>query len=300
MKGLFNLSAIVLVVVLLACVLNIQAQDKSSKQNLRVLFVGNSLTYVNNLPEIIAGLARSAKQRKFSYKMVAYPNFSLEDHWNKGEVQKLLAKEKWDYVIMQQGPSAYLDGRTVLIEYAKKFAAPIARAGAKPALYMVWSSADGLREFAGVSANYKAAAKEVSGLFFPVGEAWLEAWRRDPKLNLYGADRFHPNQAGSYLAALVIYQQLYNQSPIGLSFHFRLNFEEEIDLPEKQAKILQGAEMFLGLHPELADRACRFDVALVRRIAANKTFIGESLCSGCSEKGEVLHLIQYLPGAFDS
>ena len=110
------------------------------------------------------------------YKKVAYPNFSLEYQWNKGEEQKLLAKEKWDYVIMQQGPSAYLDGRRVLIEYAKKFAEPIARAGAKPALYMVWSSAVSLREFAGVSANYKAAAKEVNGLFFPAGEAWLEAW----------------------------------------------------------------------------------------------------------------------------
>ena len=237
----FNFCTISLVILLLFSFLNIKAQAKPPKENLRVLFVGNSLTYVNNLPEIIAGLARSAKLRKFSYKMVAYPNFSLEDHWNKGEVQKILAKEKWDYVIMQQGPSAFIDGRVVLVEYAKKFAEPIANAGAKPAFYMVWSSADRLQDFAGVSATYKAAAKEVNGLFIPAGEAWLEAWRRDPKLNLYGADRFHPNQAGSYLAALVIYQQLYNQSPIGLSYHFRLNFEEEIDLPEKQAKILQAA-----------------------------------------------------------
>jgi putative endonuclease len=67
----------------------------------------------------------------------------------------------------------------------------------------------------------------------------------------------------------------------------------------KQAKILQGAEMFVGLHPELADRACRFDVALVRRIAAHKTFVGKTLGSICLENGEYLHLIQYLPAAFD-
>lgn len=220
--------------------LSVNAQDKTSKKELRVLFVGNSLTYVNNLPEIVAQLAKSAKQ-KLAYKMVAYPNYSLEDHWNKGEVQKILAKEKWDFVVMQQGPSAYQDGRVVLVEYAKKYAEPITQAGAKPAFYMVWSSADRIRDFAGVSATYKAAAKEVNGLFFPAGEAWLEAWRREPKLELYSADKFHPNQAGSYLAALVIYQQLYNQSPIGLSYHFRLSFEEEIDLPEKQAKILTKA-----------------------------------------------------------
>jgi putative endonuclease len=68
----------------------------------------------------------------------------------------------------------------------------------------------------------------------------------------------------------------------------------------KQAKILQGAAMFVGLHPELADRACRFDVALVRRVAANKTFVGKTLQSICLENKEYLHLIQYLPAAFDA
>jgi putative endonuclease len=68
----------------------------------------------------------------------------------------------------------------------------------------------------------------------------------------------------------------------------------------KQAKILQGAEMFLGLNPELADRACRFDVALVRRVVVHHKFIGKSLCSICLDNGEVFHLIHYLPGAFDS
>jgi putative endonuclease len=68
----------------------------------------------------------------------------------------------------------------------------------------------------------------------------------------------------------------------------------------KQAQILRGAEMFLGLHPELVDRACRFDVALVRRVVAHQKFIGKSLYSMCLESGEALFLIQYLPGAFDS
>jgi putative endonuclease len=64
----------------------------------------------------------------------------------------------------------------------------------------------------------------------------------------------------------------------------------------KQEKILHGAEVFLGLHPELSDRACRFDVALVRR---GGELIGQALRSTRLESGELLHLIQYLPGAFD-
>ncbi len=218
---------------------NFSAQDNPVKDSkLRVLFVGNSLTYTNNLPEIVANFAKSRKQ-KFAYKMIAYPNFSLEDHWNKGEVQKVLAKEKWDYVVMQQGPSASAEGRQVLVDYTQKFAPDITRAGAKPALYMVWSAADRIGDLAGVSISYQTAAKEVSGLFFPAGEAWIEAWKRDPKLELYSADRFHPSFAGSYLAALVIYQQLFKQSPIGLTRQIRFSFEEVKEIPEKQAKILQ-------------------------------------------------------------
>jgi putative endonuclease len=63
----------------------------------------------------------------------------------------------------------------------------------------------------------------------------------------------------------------------------------------KQAKILHGAEMFLAVHPELADRPCRFDVALVRR----GELVGTSLRSAQSPDGEWLHLIEYLPAAFE-
>jgi putative endonuclease len=63
----------------------------------------------------------------------------------------------------------------------------------------------------------------------------------------------------------------------------------------KQAKILHGAEMFLAIHPEMADRPCRFDVALVRR----GDWTGKSLRSAQIPNGEWLHLINYLPAAFE-
>lgn len=238
-KVLFTIIFLGLSLTVFACS-NFAQNNPTNDGKIRVLFIGNSLTYANNLPEIIANLARSRKQ-KFSYKMIAYPNFSLEDHWNKGEVQKALAKEKWDFVVMQQGPSASQEGKEVLLEYAKKFAPEIAKAGAKPALYMVWSSAERIRDFGGVQANYLLAATEVNGLFFPAGEAWLETWKRDPKIELYSADRFHPSLLGSYLAALVIYQQLYKESPLGLTRKIRFSVEEGFEIPEKQAQILQEA-----------------------------------------------------------
>lgn len=50
---------------------------------LRVLFIGNSLTYSNDLPSIVEAFAKVTGQRAFAYKAIAFPDFSLEDHWNK-------------------------------------------------------------------------------------------------------------------------------------------------------------------------------------------------------------------------
>jgi putative endonuclease len=67
--------------------------------------------------------------------------------------------------------------------------------------------------------------------------------------------------------------------------------------PKKRIKILYGAEMFLGLHPEFTDRACRFDIALVRRSIET---MDECLYAGRTGQGEHLYLLRYLPGAFES
>ena len=45
-------------------------------------------------------------------------------------------------------------------------------------------------------------------MFLPVGDAWLAAWKVNSQQGLYGVDCYHPSQAGTYLAALVIYEKL--------------------------------------------------------------------------------------------
>lgn len=216
-------------------------ETKGSSDELRVLFIGNSLTYTNDLPAIVEALASATKQKRFAHKSVVFPNFSLEDHWNKGDALKAIKKGRWNIVVMQQGPSALSEGRGVLIEYSRLFAEEIRRRGAKPALYMVWPSAARSFDFKGVSESYRQAAKEVSGLVFPVGEAWLSVWRVDPQLRLYSSDGFHPSESGSYLAALVIYERLYSRSPVGLPARLKLRNGTKIEIPDGQAKMLQEA-----------------------------------------------------------
>lgn len=97
-----------------------------------------------------------------------------------------------------------------------------------------------MQDFKGVSESYNQAAKDVGGLMFPVGDAWLATWKVNPSIPLYSADRFHPSVAGTYLAALVIYGQLYDRSPVGLPYKLRLS-SGSIEIPPDQALLLQHA-----------------------------------------------------------
>src|SRR4051812_25382236 len=63
-----------------------------------ILFVGNSYTYENNLPGIVAALAKAAGA-PVAVEMVAAPDFALIDHWNRGSAARSeIAKGGWKYV----------------------------------------------------------------------------------------------------------------------------------------------------------------------------------------------------------
>ena len=177
-----------------------------------ILFIGNSLTATNDLPGMVEALGRAAGV-EVRCTAVAKPGFSLEDHWNDGEARRAIARGGWSYVVLQQGPSALPESRVLLNEYARRFDGEIRRAHARPALLMVWPSADRSGDFEGVSRSYAGAATLVDGLLFPAGDAWRAAWRRDARLALYGPDGFHPSRLGSSLAAMVIVNQLSGRLP---------------------------------------------------------------------------------------
>ena len=164
-----------------------------------------------NLPATVCALARSAG-REAICESVARPDYGLEEHWNDADARRAIARG-WDVVVLQQGPSALPESRRLLIAYARRFDAEIKKAGARTAFYMVWPSRAWRGDFAGVSQSYRAAAKEVNGQLMPAGDAWRAAWAADAGLPLYGPDGFHPSPIGSYLAALVIYEQIFGEPP---------------------------------------------------------------------------------------
>jgi hypothetical protein len=197
----------------------------------RVLFIGNSLTSVNNVPALVAQLA-SATGQPFEYRAVTFDGYSLQDHWNRGDAVRAIGEGKWTFVVLQQGPSALPASQSLLREFVRRFDREIRRAGARTALYMVWPSSERQSDFEGVHSSYAGAAREVGATLLPAGDAWREAWRRDAGLRLYGSDGFHPTLAGSYLAALVIYQGVFDRPASGLP---------PLGLPAGEARLLQEA-----------------------------------------------------------
>lgn len=209
---------------------------------LNVLFVGNSLTYTNDLPGMVEALLDSAAVGPRTIDAVAFPDFGLADHWVRGEAQQQIARGGWDVVAIQQGPSA-TEGRPSLIEYAQRYGEKSRRVGARVALYMVWPSQSRPFDFDGVSESYAMAADSAGGLLFPVGEAWRAAWRRDSTLALYGPDGFHPSRMATYLAALVMFEQLTGRPPVGLpgSLSVRGSATPVVALDPVISRLLQDA-----------------------------------------------------------
>jgi len=69
----------------------------------RILFIGNSLTYWNDLPAMVQSLAAAAK-RRITCQQVAFPDVSLEDHWQRGDAVRAIRRGGWSHVVLQQGP----------------------------------------------------------------------------------------------------------------------------------------------------------------------------------------------------
>jgi hypothetical protein len=215
-------------------------EREAPERGLRVLFIGNSLTYANDLPLIVQALAEAAGQEMY-VDAVTFGGFSLDDHWNNGEALAAIARQRWDFVVLQHGPSSLPSSRAATRSLAKKYDKIIRKAGGRPALYMVWPPLDRFSYFDAVRESYSLAASDVDGVFLPAGEAWRAAWRRDPDAPLYDGDDFHPSVAGSYTAALSIYGMLSGKSPEGLPSTLKLDGGRVIEIPPALAKLLQEA-----------------------------------------------------------
>lgn len=138
---------------------------------------------------------------------------------------------------MQQGPSALPESQVDLRAWAGRFADEIRRRDGRPALFAVWPEVQRSYAFASVAASYCNAALASNSELYRAGTAWKAAWRRNPKLRLWGPDGFHPSPLGSYLAAAVVYGGLTRSMPARLPNLARRRQRANQDLSADRARI---------------------------------------------------------------
>ncbi len=204
---------------------------QSTSKPLQVLFIGNSLTYVNNLPEMLEQLSASAKDDpRIVARMVVAGGATLELHWQIKQAQQAIQIGRWDFVVLQEqstlGPSPLLDGLPTIrspdnfFKFARMFDEVIRQAGARTVFFSTWARRGGPpQNQQALDYAYMHIASELKARVVPVGQAWQEIEKADPSLHLYAPDGSHPSPAGTYLSACLFYAALTGRSPEGLTSH---------------------------------------------------------------------------------
>ncbi len=219
-----------------------------SPPSLRLLFIGNSLTYSNDLPGVVEALG-AANGVAVTTQSKTKADFGLQDHWADKRTRAAVAAGGWDYVVMQQGPSSLPANQANLRKWTQRWAKPIRAGGAQPALLMVWPSTSRLRAFPAVDQAYSDAAVAAEAVLLPAGRAWWSAWQLQPGPALYSSDGFHPDPTGTLLAALVVYAGLTGVLPAELPGELPVgNSQLSID-DDLERVLLQAAATALASTP---------------------------------------------------
>lgn len=194
---------------------------------LRVLFIGNSYTSTNGLPDVFAALVRSGGGA-VEVAMIAPGGATLADHAANPDVTGAIAGTHWTAVVLQeqsQLPASPAAVTTQMLPAASVLADQVRAAGATPYLLQTWAHRDGWPEMgqdrvamqAAINAAYRDVAARTGAIVIPAGEAWAAALAEAPGITLWQDDGSHPALAGTYLAACALYVALTGQRPEGLA-----------------------------------------------------------------------------------
>ena len=234
-------SYLALVAILLAFAGFCLASIHGNAKTVRVLFVGNSLTSVNNLPGMVADIAKS-----HGYRMV-YDSYTpggarLAQHASNANVLQKLKEQPWDFVVLQEQSQfpgfSHKQLSKDVFPYAKRLAEAAKKAHCHTSVvfYMAMARRNGdpankhvsseLLTYEGMQKRvnwcYLEMAKDNHALIAPVGEVWKIIRKQSPDLDLY-SDDIHPNKTGTYLAACVFYATFFRSPSTGSSVPRQVN-----------------------------------------------------------------------------
>ena len=193
----------------------------AAEQPTSILFIGNSYTFMNDMPDIFAAIAKSGGYNLHATTQ-AKPGYSLKEHAEDPQTREALQNKNWDYIILQEksslpflDPEGTTDGISQVMEIT-------AAQDAKLILFLPWAYQSGfpeagLEDYQAMQSKtgevYLELGREFGILVAPVGFAWQSALEQDPALELWSIDGSHPSLLGSYLAANTFYALIFQERP---------------------------------------------------------------------------------------
>ena len=215
---------------------------------MRILFIGNSHTYVNALPyqvrELVNGLLRADSCVAW---MVTSGGKSLAWHAEQPNTVFNIVCNRWDYVVLQQRTHPF-PPYAELVGAVNKLLPHIRQSGAEPLYYVTWKKKEAPEsDQQEITAAFERLARECGGRVVPVGPAWAVARRSCPDIELYAPDGAHASAAGTYLAACVFCRALTGQSTTGLPARIVVNGTVLAELSPDHAAALQRVADSLDL-----------------------------------------------------
>ncbi|HNP98423.1 MAG TPA: PKD domain-containing protein [Bacteroidia bacterium] len=224
----------------------------SAQTTRHVLFLGNSYTYVNNLPQLVANMAANTGDSVY-YDSHTPGGFTLQQHLNDSTSINKIKAGGWDYIVLQeqsQLPSfPDYDGLSAIqLAYLINLYNPCARI----LFYMTWGRKNGDASNCAVyppvctyegmdSLIYRSYMQMTASDYAevsPVGRVWKYIRQNYPAIELYATDESHPSAAGSYAAACSFYCQLFKKDPVLLSYDFSLSSQEALDIRTAASRVV--------------------------------------------------------------
>ncbi|CAN5541720.1 hypothetical protein BH10BAC1_BH10BAC1_21550 [soil metagenome] len=220
-----------------------------SQTTKKALFLGNSYTYVNNLPQITADIASNMGDNLI-FDSNCPGGYTLQGHsTNTTSLTKIMVGN-WDYVVLQeQSQLPSFDIAQVQIDvfpYAKTLDSTINfyNSCAETMFYMTWGRKNGdasncaswppVCTYSGMDSllnmRYQMMADSNNAVVSAVGAVWKNIRLNYPLIELYQADESHPSEAGSYAAACCFYTSMFRKNPLLISYNYTLSASDAANI----------------------------------------------------------------------
>ncbi|MDL2215579.1 hypothetical protein LJB77_00660 [Ruminococcaceae bacterium OttesenSCG-928-N02] len=184
---------------------------------LRVLFLGNSHTFFNDMPAIFKKMAQAGQNVEVEVTMQAHPGVTWAWHLNQNyELRYALVHGKYDYLVMQQAAHSPSPAPEDTMRDGKAIIEKARLCGTTPIVLLPWAERHDPAHQAIMYNTYTALAKEAQVTLSPVGRVYerTNALRKD--IDLFWFDGEHCSPYGSYVSAICAYAIIFNESPVGL------------------------------------------------------------------------------------